>query len=107
MRNMCVMPPILVTLGWMKSTAPAAIIFLKSEGLVAFSPIAIGTPVALRSFAADSKSSGGQIGSSTQTGFDGFIAMTGTGSPRRAARRSCANLDRDALGPGTPIAPPR
>ena len=71
------MPPILLTLGCTKSTAPAAIILRKSEELVAFSPIAIGTPVALRSFAADLKSSGGQIGSSTQCGFDAFMAATG------------------------------
>ena len=49
----------------------------KSIGLVAFSPIASGTPVALRSFASASKSSGGQIGSSTQNGFDAFMAATG------------------------------
>src|SRR6185312_12104091 len=76
-RNRCVMPPILLTDGCTKSVAPAAIILRKSDGLVAFSPMASGTPVALRSFASDSKSSGGQIGSSTQNGLDGFIAATG------------------------------
>ena len=71
------MPPILTMLGCTKSVAPAAIILRKSSTPVAFSPIASGTPVALRSFASDSKSSGGQIGSSTQYGFDGAIAATG------------------------------
>src|SRR3954464_8005704 len=77
MRNSLVMPPILLTLGCTKSTAPAAIILRKSEALVAFSPIASGTPVALRSLASDSKSSGGQIGSSTQNGLEVFMAATG------------------------------
>src|SRR4051812_15153145 len=76
MRNSCVMPPIFTTDGCTKSAAPAAIILRKSVGLVAFSPIASGTPVALRSLANDSKSSGGQIGSSTQNGLDGFMAAT-------------------------------
>ena len=71
------MPPILTIDGCTKSVAPAAIILRKSVGLVAFSPIASGTPVALRSLASDSKSSGGQIGSSTQNGLDGFMAATG------------------------------
>src|SRR3954469_11988427 len=86
-RNKCVMPPILLTLGCTKSTAPAAIMLRKSEELVAFSPMAIGTPVALRSFAAASKFSGGQIGSSTQCGFDAFIAATGaSASPGNQAQ---------------------
>ena len=71
------MPPILTMVGCTKSVAPAAIILRKSEALVAFSPIASGTPVALRSLASDSKSSGGQIGSSTQSGFEAFMAATG------------------------------
>src|SRR4029079_5052417 len=75
-----VMPPILLTLGCTKSTAPAAIILRKSEELVAFSPMAIGTPVALRRFAADSKSSDDQSGSSTKCGFDAYIAAPGASS---------------------------
>jgi hypothetical protein len=43
---------------------------------LAFSPAAIGTPVARRSAASEEKSSGGQIGSSTHKGFDGAIAIT-------------------------------
>ena len=64
-------------LGCTKSVAPAATILRKSSTPVAFSPIASGTPVARRSAASDSKSSGGQIGSSTQNGFDGAMAATG------------------------------
>src|SRR6185503_14317758 len=94
-----VMPPILFTLGWTKSTAPAAIILRKSEGLVAFSPMASGTPVALRNFAADSKSSGGQIGSSTQCGFDAFIAATGAS----ASPGSQAQLVSTLMGMPGPV----
>src|SRR3954463_10747633 len=72
-----VSPPILTTLGCTKSVAPAEIIFWKSSTPVAFSPIASGTPVARLSTASASKSSGGQIGSSTQNGFEGAMAATG------------------------------
>jgi hypothetical protein len=63
-------------LGCTKSVAPAATILRKSSTPLAFSPIANGTPVARLSAASAAKSSGGQIGSSTQYGFDGAIAAT-------------------------------
>ena len=71
----------------------------ESEGLVAFSPIASGTPVALRSFAADSKSSGGQIGSSTQYGLDAFMAATGCS----ASLGSQAQLVSTLIGMSGPV----
>ena len=82
-------------LGCTKSVAPAAIILRKSLGLVAFSPIASGTPVALRSFASDSKSSGGQIGSSTQNGLDAFMAATGCSASPGSPAAVGVDLDRD------------
>ena len=92
-----VMPPILTMLGCTKSVAPAAIILRKSLGLVAFSPIASGTPVRLAEPArSDSKSSGGQIGSSTQNGFDGFMAATGFSACVRRPAAVGVDHDRDA-----------
>ena len=57
--------------------------------------MASGTPVALRSLASDSKSSGGQIGSSTQYGFDAFMARDRLLGFGRRPGAIGVDLDRD------------
>ena len=79
---------------------PAAASRTNSSAPVAFSPAASGTPVALRSVPSASTSSAGQIGSSTQSGSYGFIAITAS----CAASGSHAQLVSTMIGTPGPVA---
>ncbi len=64
-----VSPPTFVTEGWTTSTARASMRWWKSCGPPAFSPAEMPQLTASRTAAVAEKSSGGQVGSSTQRMF--------------------------------------
>ena len=103
-------PPHLVTLGWMLSTASASKADLNSCNVVIFSPAEIGTPSALTS-ANPIKSSGGQTGSSNQwkpsyriSSAMAFASATVQGQfTSRHILSSCSTALRAALNAGTVV----